>query len=121
MYQGNTLAQALRAASVGREEATFAIDQDSQQSISYGALWSEAERIASALVALGVQPQDRVAVQIEKSVTAIALYLGTVLCGAIHLPLIASRHRQVQLPRPVAPAPHAGSRRPGRTRPAAAR
>ena len=87
MYQGNTLAQALRAASVGREEATFAIDQDSQQSISYGALWNEAERIASALVALGVQPQDRVAVQIEKSVTAIALYLGTVLCGAIHLPL----------------------------------
>jgi malonyl-CoA/methylmalonyl-CoA synthetase len=87
MYQGNTLAQALRAASVGREEATFAVDQDSEQSISYGALWNEAERIASALVALGVQPQDRVAVQIEKSVTAIALYLGTVLCGAIHLPL----------------------------------
>lgn len=87
MYRGNTLAQALRAASVGRESATFAMDQDSHQTISYGMLWNEAERIASALVALGVQPEDRVAVQIEKSVSAMALYLGTVLCGAIHLPL----------------------------------
>ena len=87
MYRGNTLAQALRAASVGREAAAFALDQDSQQTISYGALWNEAERIAAALVALGVKPEDRVAVQIEKSVPAMALYLGTVLCGAIHLPL----------------------------------
>jgi malonyl-CoA/methylmalonyl-CoA synthetase len=87
MYQGNTLAQALRAASVGRETAVFATDQDTNQTTSYGALWDQAERMAGALTALGVQPGDRVAVQIEKSVPAIALYLGTVLCGAVHLPL----------------------------------
>jgi len=87
MYQGNTLAQALRTASVGRESAPFATDQDTQKVTSYAMLWDEAERMAGALVAMGVQPGDRVAVQIEKSVSAIALYLGTVLCGAILLPL----------------------------------
>ncbi len=33
------------------------------------------------------QPGDRVTVQFKKSVLAIALYRGTLLCGAIHLPL----------------------------------
>lgn len=87
MYQGNTLAHALRAASVGREGAPFATDQDTQKVTNHAMLWDEAERMAGALVARGVQPGDRVAVQIDKSVPAIALYLGTVLCGAIHLPL----------------------------------
>jgi len=87
MYHGNTLATALRAASVGREDHVFATDQDTNAITSYGMLWDEAERIASALDTMGVQPGDRVAVQIEKSTSAIALYLGTVLCGAVHLPL----------------------------------
>ena len=87
MYHGNTLATALRAASVGREDHVFATDQDTGAVTSYAKLWDEAERIAGALVALGVQPGDRVAVQIEKSTSAIALYLGTILCGAVHLPL----------------------------------
>lgn len=44
-------------------------------------------RFANALVALGVKPGDRVAVQVDKSLEALMLYLGTVRAGAIFLPL----------------------------------
>ncbi|MBU2357391.1 MAG: malonyl-CoA synthase [Alphaproteobacteria bacterium] len=87
MYSDNHLAHALRAASVGREDATFATDATSGAVTTYGDLWSQAEAMAGALVALGVAPGDRVAVQIEKSINGLACYLGTVLAGAIHLPL----------------------------------
>jgi malonyl-CoA/methylmalonyl-CoA synthetase len=44
-------------------------------------------RFANALLELGVEPGDRVAVQVEKSIEALMLYLGTVRAGAIFLPL----------------------------------
>ncbi len=44
-------------------------------------------KFANALVALGVKPGDRVAVQVQKSIEALMLYLGTVRAGAVFLPL----------------------------------
>src|SRR5215218_6007017 len=44
-------------------------------------------RFANALIDLGVEPGDRVAVQVEKSIEAIMLYLGTLRAGAVFLPL----------------------------------
>ncbi len=44
-------------------------------------------RFANALTGLGVVPGDRVAVQVEKSIEALMLYLGTVRAGAAFLPL----------------------------------
>src|SRR5829696_3624986 len=44
-------------------------------------------RFANALVDLGVEPGDLVAVQVEKSIEAIMLYLGTIRAGAVFLPL----------------------------------
>lgn len=44
-------------------------------------------RFAAALVKLGVQPGDRVAVQVEKSIEALMLYLATVRAGGVFLPL----------------------------------
>jgi malonyl-CoA/methylmalonyl-CoA synthetase len=44
-------------------------------------------RLAHALKALGVEPGDRVAVQVEKSPEALALYVASVRAGAIYLPL----------------------------------
>jgi malonyl-CoA/methylmalonyl-CoA synthetase len=55
--------------------------------------WSYAEvvglsgQFANLLQAAGVVPGDRVAVQVQKSVEAIALYLATVRAGGIFLPL----------------------------------
>lgn len=55
--------------------------------ISYGELIARAGQMANVLVARGVKPGDRVAVQVEKSVANIVLYLGTVRAGAVYLPL----------------------------------
>ena len=86
MYEGNHLAERLRAGSVGREEAVFAKMPDASQ-VSYGALFAAAERNAAALVRAGLAPGDRVAVQVEKSLEALHLYLGAVLAGGVFLPL----------------------------------
>ena len=55
--------------------------------ISYGELLLESARVANTLTALGVQPGDRVAAQIDKNTAAVALYLGTIRAGAAFLPL----------------------------------
>jgi malonyl-CoA/methylmalonyl-CoA synthetase len=55
--------------------------------ISYGDLVAMSGRIAAALVAAGVKPGDRVAVQVEKSANALMLYLACVRAGAVFLPL----------------------------------
>ena len=55
--------------------------------LTYGDFAALAGRFAGALDNIGVVPGDRVAVQVEKSVAALALYLGCVRAGAIFLPL----------------------------------
>ena len=54
---------------------------------TYADLHRETARLANALVALGLRPGDRVAVQVEKSATNLLLYLATVRAGAVYLPL----------------------------------
>jgi malonyl-CoA/methylmalonyl-CoA synthetase len=49
--------------------------------VSYGRLRKESARCAYMLVSLGVEPGDRVAVQVRKSPQALFLYLGC-LCGS---------------------------------------
>ncbi len=44
-------------------------------------------RYASALMGLGLQPGDRLAVQVEKSAENVALYLAALRIGAIYVPL----------------------------------
>ncbi len=58
-----------------------------------GSCWTYADttalsaQLANLLVSLGVRPGDRIAVQVAKSVEAVALYLAAVRCGAVYLPL----------------------------------
>jgi malonyl-CoA/methylmalonyl-CoA synthetase len=66
--------------------APFAILDDGR-TYSYADMVAVSARFANALAGLGVKPGDRVAVQVEKSVEALMLYLGTVRAGAIFLPL----------------------------------
>jgi malonyl-CoA/methylmalonyl-CoA synthetase len=54
---------------------------------SYGELRAASARIANALLDLGVQPGDRVVVQVEKSVEAIFLYLACLRVAAVYVPL----------------------------------
>ncbi|WP_282603115.1 malonyl-CoA synthase [Paracoccus sp. PARArs4] len=55
--------------------------------ISFAQMRDIVERMAGALTEMGVTPGDRVAVQVEKSPEAIALYLAVLQVGGIFLPL----------------------------------
>src|SRR5436189_4439418 len=68
-----------------RSNACFLLSDGS--AISYGDLEAGAARVAGRLVAEGVQPGDRVALQAEKSPEAIMVYLGVLKAGAVFLPL----------------------------------
>src|SRR6516165_8901356 len=58
--------------------------------ISYGALETGAGRVAARLLAEGVEPGDRIALQAEKSVEGVMVYLGALMAGAVFLPLNAA-------------------------------
>jgi len=81
----NLLYDAFFAPQKGRERA-FLILPDASE-ISGDAFLAMVHRVANALVASGVQPGDRIAVQINKSPMALAIYGGAVAAGAIFLPL----------------------------------
>lgn len=86
MYQSNYLANQLSNASENNKQSLFAILPDHSK-ITYASLFESAEKVASALVEAGVKPGDRVAAQVEKSITTIHLYLGCVIAGGVFLPL----------------------------------
>ncbi|MGK7060998.1 malonate--CoA ligase [Bradyrhizobium sp. 1050_B9_N1_2] len=65
----------------------LAVETQDGAHISYGDLIARAGQMANVLVARGVKPGDRVAVQVEKSVANIVVYLATVRAGAVYLPL----------------------------------
>jgi len=65
----------------------LAIETHDGKRISYGDLIARAGQTANVLVARGVKPGDRVAVQVEKSVENLVLYLATVRAGGVYLPL----------------------------------
>ncbi|HRO11522.1 malonyl-CoA synthase [Amaricoccus sp.] len=69
------------------DPAAVAIETAAGARISYADLVARTGRMANALAGLGVRPGDRVAVQVEKSVEAIVLYLGTERAGGVFLPL----------------------------------
>ncbi|WP_353643242.1 malonyl-CoA synthase [Mesorhizobium sp. WSM2239] len=54
---------------------------------TYGDMLDVSGRIAGVLAGLGVEPGDRVAVQVEKSVEALMVYLACLRAGAVYLPL----------------------------------
>ena len=64
-----------------------AIETPSGERMTYDDLVALSGRLANALVARGVGPGDRVAAQVEKSVSALVLYLATLRAGAVFLPL----------------------------------
>ena len=55
--------------------------------VTYGAIIELSGKMANALAALGVKPDDRVVAYVDKSVGAVALYLGCLRMGAVYIPL----------------------------------
>ena len=58
--------------------------------VSYGELEAGVAQVAGHLVAQGVEPGDRVALQAEKSIAGVMIYLGVLKAGAVFLPLNAA-------------------------------
>ena len=64
-----------------------AIETSGGETYTYEALLLLSGQMANALVERGVEPGERVAVQVEKSVPALVLYLACARAGAVYLPL----------------------------------
>lgn len=60
---------------------------DGQALLTFSDLARGAARYANALAALGVEPGDRVTVQVEKSISNVLLYLAVMKAGAVYQPL----------------------------------
>ena len=80
----NHLFDAIRAAA--RPEAMF-IETAEGRRWTYGDMIRISGQLAGALRGLGVEPGDRVTVQVEKSPEALMLYLACLRAGAVYLPL----------------------------------
>ena len=68
------------------ETRVFVYDPDVRH-FTYGEMFAETARLANCLWGAGVRPGDRLAVQVEKSITALLLPLACMRTGAIYLPL----------------------------------
>jgi len=69
------------------DRSQTAIETAAGKVYSYGELEQTTARYAGLIRALGVEPGDRVAVQVEKSPEALFLYLACLKAGAVYLPL----------------------------------
>ena len=81
----NPLADALVAPLATREDAVLFTPEGAE--ITGQALHALSGQIANVLTSAGVSPGDRVVMQTEKSVPALALYLACLRSGALFLPL----------------------------------
>jgi malonyl-CoA/methylmalonyl-CoA synthetase len=76
-----------RIASAVPDPRKTVIETGAGERLSYADLLALSGRLANVLRTRGVKPGDRVAVQVEKSPTALATYLATLRAGAVFLPL----------------------------------
>jgi len=60
---------------------------DGGERLTFGELAQGVARYANALAVLGVEPGDRVTVQVEKSIANVMLYLAVMKAGAVYQPL----------------------------------
>ena len=82
---GNTLHQALFAPLAARDDALITLPDGGV--VTGRAFAAMLARYAHALVESGVEPGDRIVVQVEKSAHALALYGAAITAGAVFVPL----------------------------------
>ncbi|WP_052688206.1 non-ribosomal peptide synthetase [Xanthomonas sp. MUS 060] len=71
---------------VARDPSAIALVQG-EESLTYGELNARANRLAHYLGELGVRPDDRVAICLERGIAAIVAMLGVLKSGAAYVPL----------------------------------
>ena len=81
----NPLYDTLFGAHAGRDAPFLYLDDG--RIVTYDAFVRRAAQLAHAITGFGVEPGDRVAVQVEKCVDMLALYAACAQAGAVFLPL----------------------------------
>ena len=84
---GNANLFARLAAGFPADRGRTFLETEGGLAVSFGDLLERAGRIAALLAASGIVPGDRVAVQVEKSVGNICLFLAVLQTGAVYVPL----------------------------------
>ena len=69
-----------------KDKTALSVPEEGRQ-VSFGELDLLSAKIANKLTGLGLEAGERVAVQVDKSVEALALYLAVLRAGAVYLPL----------------------------------
>ncbi|UCD69340.1 MAG: malonyl-CoA synthase [Betaproteobacteria bacterium] len=85
MSNSNMYLEIARAVANGPDR--IAIETEDGASFTYGELHREVARMANALLEVGLQPGDRVAAQLHKSVASLFVYLACLRAGLVYLPL----------------------------------
>lgn len=80
------LYERIRRAAAEQGDA-IAFECDDGRVLTHDDLHARIGHIAARLLGAGVVPGDRVVAQVEKSVDAVALYLATLRCGGVFVPL----------------------------------
>ncbi|KPA90309.1 amino acid adenylation enzyme/thioester reductase family protein, partial [Pseudomonas asplenii] len=83
--QTQTIHQQFEARAAERPDAVALVHQD--ESLTYGELNARANQVAHRLLALGVRPDDRVAICVERGPAMIIGLLGILKSGAGYVPL----------------------------------
>jgi malonyl-CoA/methylmalonyl-CoA synthetase len=90
------LAKSVEDAASSRPDHLFLRTPEGRK-LTYGALRTDSGRIAAALVRRGVEPGDRITVQVEKSLEAVLLYVACLRMGAIYVPInVANTAHEVE-------------------------
>ncbi|ENU36991.1 MULTISPECIES: AMP-binding protein [Acinetobacter] len=87
MYSNNHLIAKLRNKSINLDSKVFIEIFETEENISYGEFFGNSEIIAQILIESGVKAGDRVLNYAPKTVTSLELYVGTILAGAIYVPI----------------------------------
>ena len=85
-YPSESLIQTLFEAQAAANPEAEAVVSETQ-SLSYGALNARANALANHLIAMGVKPDDRVGLCIERSVEMVVGLMGILKAGAAYVPL----------------------------------
>jgi len=85
-YPSHLCIHELFEAQVERKPEAVAVEYEGQ-SISYGDLNREANRLAHYLIRVGVTPDDRVAICVERGIAMIVSMLGVLKSGGAYVPL----------------------------------
>ncbi|AMO95406.1 D-alanine--poly(phosphoribitol) ligase, subunit 1 [Collimonas fungivorans] len=101
----NTLVHALFEQQAARHPEAVALEHEGRK-LSYGALNRRANQLAHYLRQLGVRPDDRVALCLERGIDMVVAVIATLKAGAAYVPLdpVHPRQRLAQMLEDSAPA-----------------